>query len=103
MNLSLNTVQGHWNTALAVLHANNITHAVALARQTGILPTPDSLEDRDKEILQLLAVGQSDHQIAKKVGLATITMKDVIIRLESAFGVRNRPALIRVAIDTGYI
>jgi DNA-binding NarL/FixJ family response regulator len=103
MGLSLDTIKGYWNTALAALNANNITHAVALARQTGILPTPDSLSDRDKETLALLATGHTDYQMAKTLGLAKETIKDVILRLEAAFGVRNRPSLIRVAIDTGYI
>lgn len=103
MGLAQDTIIGYWNTALSALNANNITHAVALARQTGILPTPESLSERDREILAMLATGQTDHQMAKAVGIAKDTMKDVIMRLEAAFGVRNRPALIRVAIDTGYV
>lgn len=103
MGLSRETVINYWNAALVALQANNITHAVALARHIGVLPSPESLSDRDREILALLATGHTDYQMAKAVGVAKETMKDIILRLEAAFGVRNRPSLIRVAIDTGYI
>lgn len=63
----------------------------------------ERLEDCDREILRLLAVGKSDKEIAATVFLANQTVRNRISRLFKQFGSRNRVELAVLLQSAGVI
>lgn len=57
------------------------------------------LTRREKEILSLIASGETTHQIADKLYLSPLTVETHRRNLMQKFEVNNAPALIKMAID----
>ncbi|MFT3949737.1 MAG: response regulator transcription factor [Agriterribacter sp.] len=57
------------------------------------------LTRREKEILSLIASGETTQQIADKLYLSPLTVETHRRNLMQKFGVNNAPALIKMAID----
>ncbi|MCC6288603.1 MAG: response regulator transcription factor [Chitinophagaceae bacterium] len=57
------------------------------------------LTRREKEILSLIASGETTHQIAGKLYLSPLTVETHRRNLMQKFDVNNAPALIKMAID----
>ncbi|MFT4024579.1 MAG: response regulator transcription factor [Flavihumibacter sp.] len=57
------------------------------------------LTRREKEILQLIAAGETTQQIADKLFVSPLTVETHRRNLMQKFGVNNAPALIKMAID----
>ena len=57
------------------------------------------LTRREKEILSLIASGETTHQIADKLFLSPLTVETHRRNLMQKFEVNNAPALIKMAID----
>jgi DNA-binding NarL/FixJ family response regulator len=50
----------------------------------------DALTERQREVLRLIGKGHSNKEIALRLGLAEITIKQHVSRILSALGVSNR-------------
>ncbi len=61
------------------------------------------LTDREKEILRLIAEGNSSHQIAAKLFLTAKTVLNYRNRIMSKLGVNNSAELIKCAIKIGLV
>ena len=53
---------------------------------------PEALTPRENEVLQLLARGLSNHQIAAELGMRNVTVRTHVSRILSKLGVENRVA-----------
>ena len=63
----------------------------------------ESLSAREREILQLVAEGNSSARIGSMLSLSPKTVDTYRSRLTSKLGVRDVPALVRLAIRMGMI
>lgn len=64
---------------------------------------PVALSSRERECLQLTAEGNSDEQIAAAMGLSRRTVAEHRRRLLSKLGAKDVPALVRFAIESGFV
>lgn len=66
-------------------------------------PDRDGLSERETEVLQLLAMGHTDQQIADKLYLSTKTVATYKARLKEKLGLWGRAELVRYAIKRGLL
>ena len=59
------------------------------------------LSQREREVLELVAQGFTNQQIADRLGLSVKTVETYRSRLVEKLGLRNRADLVRYALDTG--
>lgn len=109
------TARMHLARARVRLSANSTDHAIALALGMGLFEPPlrhaaegkfmarSLLRPRKKErdILEALAKGDSNEEIAEKLGLSKETIKDAIEDLREMYGARNRTHLVALAFAVG--
>ena len=63
----------------------------------------DPLTEREIEVLQLLAQGMANKQIALQLGISEHTVKFHISGIYTKFGVTNRTAAVRLGVRWGLI
>ncbi|MFQ5996650.1 MAG: response regulator [Dehalococcoidales bacterium] len=63
----------------------------------------DRLSHREREVLQLLAVGHTNQQIADKLYLSVKTVETYKARIKEKLGLQGRAELVRYAIQTGLL
>jgi DNA-binding NarL/FixJ family response regulator len=80
-------------------------HAVALGRTSfGALAQKDpELTDRQRGVLELLAEGATNREIAQQVHLSQHTVKEYVSSLYKKLGARNRADVVRLAQRHGLI
>ncbi len=64
---------------------------------------PDGLSKRESEVLQLLAMGHTNQQIADKLYLSVKTVETYKARIKEKLGLQGRAELVRYAIQTGLL
>ena len=64
---------------------------------------PDKLSQREREVLQLLAMGYTNQQIADKLYLSIKTVETYKARIKEKLGLKGRAELVRYAIQTGLL
>ena len=62
---------------------------------------PWALTEREREILRLLASGETDHDIAAQLYISVRTVRSHLERIRDKTGHRRRPDLTRLAIEQG--
>jgi DNA-binding NarL/FixJ family response regulator len=67
------------------------------------LDRPDPLTERETEILQLMAGGYSNKEIANSLGVAEGTVKNHVSNILSKMGVRDRTRAVLKAFEMGLI
>jgi len=63
----------------------------------------DGLSQREREVLQLLAMGYTNQQIADKLYLSVKTVETYKARIKEKLGLQGRAELVRYAIQTGLL
>lgn len=63
----------------------------------------DPLSEREREVLQLLALGHTNQEIAERLCLSVKTVETYRARIHEKLGVRGRASLVRYAIERGLI
>ncbi|GGK86391.1 DNA-binding response regulator [Planomonospora parontospora subsp. parontospora] len=76
-----------------------------LARRTGTAGTftGEPLTEREKQVLSLLARGQSNDEIARSMVIAPSTVKTHVQSVQRKLGARNRVELAAWAWETGHV
>ena len=69
----------------------------------GQLTAPDSLTDRERQILVMVAQGRSNREIGTKVGLSPHTVRNHISRVCAKLGLSRRAELGAYAAHMGYL
>ena len=64
-------------------------------------PRVDGLTAREEEILSMVALGQTNREIAQGLGIATVTVRNNLTRIRSKLGVESRTKLVRYAYEHG--
>jgi LuxR family maltose regulon positive regulatory protein len=66
-------------------------------------PLPESLSERERQVLQLLAQGVSNHEIAQHLVIAYDTVKHHVSHIFAKLGVTNRVQAVKQARDFGLL
>lgn len=115
LGCSKGSAGAHLERARVRLSANTTDHAIAIALGMGLFEPPlrhaaegrfmarSLLRPRRKErdILERLARGMSNQEIADEIGLSAETVKDAIEDLREMYGARNRTHLVALAFSVG--
>lgn len=85
-----------------------IVHAVRLAGMGRFISQPkcehqDMLSKRQREVLRLMAAGETNHEIGSKLGLSPHTVKGHTCALYRRLEVRNRAEAVRRAQQIGLL
>lgn len=64
---------------------------------------PDILSQREKEVLQLLAIGYTNQQAADELYLSVKTVETYKARIKDKLGLKGRAELVRYAIQAGIL
>lgn len=81
------------------LQMEHVLHP-SVAIPTGMLP---ALTKREKEVLQLIAEGLTNNQIADKLYISPLTVDSHRKNLLTKLNVKNTASLIRIAIEQGLL
>ena len=65
--------------------------------------TLEALTDREREILQMFAAGESYAQIAEARGNKTVTVRNTIYRIQDKLGANSKQALVVWAVRNGLL
>ena len=66
-------------------------------------PLAEPLTDREQEVLQLLAKGLPNKEIAAQLGIGERTAKFHVSAIMSKFGASNRTEAVRTAVQQGLV
>lgn len=100
-------------TAIRAVYAGrtfvDVTHAeavngVSLQRggETATLPAK-ALSRREREVLRLLAQGNTNREVADTIGVSVKTVETYRTRLKEKLGLKSRPELYRFAVESGIL
>ena len=90
------------------IHSSMTTGLVAEARDKEIvIPGKNQdgpvLSQREREVLQLLAMGHTDQEMADKLYLSIKTVETYKARIKEKLGLRGRAELVRYALQSGLL
>ena len=63
----------------------------------------DPLSEREEEVLRLIAWGESNKEIAGRLGLSTKTVETYKARIAEKLGLRSRTEIVRYALRRGWL
>jgi DNA-binding CsgD family transcriptional regulator len=75
----------------------------AKTRGPAVLPGPGKLSSRERELVTLVAQGQTDAQIAEKLFISVSTVRTHLDRIRDKSGCRRRADLTRLALEESII
>jgi LuxR family maltose regulon positive regulatory protein len=75
----------------------------SMAKQTQIQPLLEPLSERERQVLQLLVQGASNHEIAQTLVIALDTVKRHVSHIFAKLGVNNRVQAVKQARDLGLL
>jgi DNA-binding CsgD family transcriptional regulator len=67
------------------------------------IPAPQSLSPREREIVELIAMGESGEEIAEKLALSPETVRTHVRNAKEELEARNRAQLVAIALGQGII
>jgi DNA-binding NarL/FixJ family response regulator len=63
----------------------------------------DPLSEREEEVLRRIAWGESNREIAARLGISTKTVETYKARIAEKLGLRNRTEMVRYALQRGWL
>lgn len=73
------------------------------ARKTGAAVAGDTLSEREREVLCLVAEGHTNQQVAERLALSVKTVETYRARLMEKLGLKSRVDLVRYALSSGFL
>ena len=70
---------------------------------TAVLPAPQLLRPRERDVLALVAEGHSTREVARRLCYSERTIKNILQSLTTRFGLRNRTQAVAWALRNGWI
>jgi two-component system response regulator NreC len=67
------------------------------------LRSGSGLSEREREVLGLVAAGQTARMVAKRLGISVHTVHRHVANLSNKLGVHGLPALVRFAVENGLV
>jgi len=77
--------------------------AARLVREVRSPPAPESLTDREGEVMQLLARGMANKEIARDLGISEDTVKTHVSRILAKLGAQSRTQAVLHAMRVGLV
>jgi DNA-binding NarL/FixJ family response regulator len=77
--------------------------ALKLLRQVRAAEDPDALTDREREVLQLVAAGLSNRDLAARLSIRERTAKFHVSSILAKLGAKNRTEAVRLGRDRGWV
>lgn len=96
------TIVAEFDT-LSAARAAGIDAVAILVAPRDQAPAPESLTDREREVLELLAEGLPNKAIAARLGLSDQTVKFHVAAISGKLGAMNRTDAVRRAVRQGLI
>lgn len=97
---------GQSSAPLANAVAPGVGHADASGASQDHVPSPEAigdLSDREVQVLQLMARGMSNQEIAKELFVSNTTVKTHVSHILTKLGVRDRVQAVVEAYDSGIV
>jgi len=95
---------GELLAAIRAVHRGRTFVRVGAGESTAVRPTaPPPLSPRERQVLQLLAHGHTNREIADHLALSVKTIETHRARLGEKLGVHKRAELVRFAIELGLL
>jgi len=97
---------GQASAPLAAMVATDVGPADASAAPADHVPSPEAigdLSDREVQVLQLMARGMSNQEIAKELFVSSTTVKTHVSHILTKLGVRDRVQAVVEAYDSGIV
>jgi DNA-binding NarL/FixJ family response regulator len=91
------------NAGERVVHHALVPTLIAKAVNRGAMPARETLSEREREVLQLLAEGATSKEIAAALGLKPKTVENHRARILDKLGVANSAAAVRTALAHGLV
>lgn len=88
---------------MAMLNKSFMSHEAALSLRNTAQENQPLLTHREKEVLQLIATGLTNQEIADKLFIGNTTVETHRKNLLQKFGARNVAALVNLATKNGFI
>ncbi len=89
----------HFDAALA---GKTLVSQTAVSTTKGESHTAD-LSEREKEVLNLIAWGHSNKEIANRLGLSVKTVETYKVRVAEKLGLRSRTDIVQYALRQGWL
>lgn len=83
--------------------AASLVEQFARKPRSGAAPSVDDLSDREAEVLQLIAHGHSNKDIAIRLGLSVKTVETYKARSMEKLGLTGRADIVRLALEKGWL
>lgn len=83
--------------------ARPLTDVPPPARAPESAPAPDVLSPREREVLELLALGHTQREVAERIGVGTKSVETYRARVAEKLGLRSRADLVRYALRHGLV
>ncbi len=89
----------------AAAHGEAVLAPAVAARLMGQIraPAEEKLSEREIEVLQLVAEGSSNREIAKSLHISQATVKSHLINIFGKLGVSDRTAAVTCALQRGFL
>ncbi len=65
--------------------------------------TPETLSEREEEVLRRIAWGESNKEIARQLGISVKTVETYKARVSDKLGLRSRTDMVRYALQQGWL
>jgi DNA-binding NarL/FixJ family response regulator len=73
------------------------------ARGPGPRSAPETLSEREEEVLRRIAWGESNKEIARQLGISVKTVETYKARVSEKLGLRSRTDMVRYALQQGWL
>jgi DNA-binding NarL/FixJ family response regulator len=83
--------------------AGRVLRSAARPSKIDLAEITDPLSEREEEVLRRIAWGESNKEIAERLGISTKTVETYKARIAGKLGLRSRTEMVRYALQRGWL